>query len=107
MSEPTSPVSRPWKAYQTEVLRDPDAARAYLDVAMQAYEEDGNRRAFLLALRTVADAQGGIGALAHRTSVSRQHLYRALSEHGNPTFETLLVVMKALGLRFSVERAGG
>ena len=100
-----SSTSKPWKGYLLEELRDPQAAQEYLEVAVEEYEEDGDRSAFLLALRTVAEAQGGIAELARKSSISRQHLYRALSEKGNPTFETLTAIFKALGLRFTVERA--
>ena len=47
-------------------LHDPAEALSYLEVAIQEYEGDGDKEAFLLALRNVADAQGGIGALSER-----------------------------------------
>ena len=104
-SESSPQPARPWTPYVLETLRDTAAALEYLQVAVQEYEADGDRGAFLLALRTVAEAQGGIGELARKTAINRQHLYRALSAQGNPTFETLTAVFKALGLRFRVERA--
>lgn len=105
MSKHTNNASRVWKDYLLEELKDPKAAQEYLEAAVEEYEEDGDRPAFLLALRTVAEAQGGIAELARKSSVNRQHLYRALSEKGNPTFETLTAIFKALGLRFTVKRA--
>ena len=104
MSKEKNTASRPWKDYMLDELKDPKAAQEYLEVAVEEYEADGDRPAFLLALRTVAEAQGGIAELARKSAVSRQHLYRALSESGNPTFETLTAIFKALGLRFTVER---
>jgi len=56
------------------------------------------------ALGIIARARGMSG-LAARTGVKRQQLYRALSEDGNPTLETLTMVIKALGFRLSAERA--
>ena len=55
------------------------------------------------ALGIVARARGMSG-LAADTGVKRQQLYRALSEDGNPTLETLTKVINALGFRLSVER---
>lgn len=41
--------------------------------------------------------------LAAKTGVNRQALYTALSEHGNPTLDTLLKIMTALGIRLRCE----
>jgi len=86
-----------------DYLSDPEEARAYLDVAIEEYEEDGDLEAFLLALRNVADAQGGLGELAKRTGLNREHLYRALSEEGNPQLGTVDKILHGLGFRLSVE----
>lgn len=55
------------------------------------------------ALGIIARARGMSG-LAAETGVKRQQLYRALSEDGNPTLETLTKVIRALGFRLTVER---
>ena len=55
------------------------------------------------ALGIIARARGMSG-LAAETGVKRQQLYRALSEDGNPTLETLTTVISALGFRLSAER---
>jgi probable addiction module antidote protein len=55
------------------------------------------------ALGIIARARGMSG-LAAETGFKRQQLYRALSEEGNPTLETLTRVMKALGFRLSAAR---
>jgi probable addiction module antidote protein len=55
-----------------------------------------------LALRAVAEAYGGLGAVAAQAGISRESLYRALSPKGNPTLKTLVAVLKTLGLRLSV-----
>jgi probable addiction module antidote protein len=54
------------------------------------------------ALGIVARSEG-MTALAKKTGVNRQALYTALSENGNPTLETLLKVMTALGIRLKCE----
>lgn len=95
--------------YQEELiksLRDPEQAISYLKVALEEYEQDGDSEFFLLALRNIAEAQGGISALARKTHLNRQNLYRALSGKGNPTFLTLEAIMHGLGFRLSVEPLG-
>ena len=92
-------ASRPFRETRIELLHDPESAALYLDEALAA----GDMVAFKLALRNVAEARlGGMGALAERTALNREALYRSLSEGGNPTLETLTRVMHALGLRIAV-----
>lgn len=55
------------------------------------------------ALGIIARARG-MSALAAETGVKRQQLYRALSEDGNPTLETLTKVIRALGYRLTAAR---
>lgn len=84
-------------------LKNSKKAAIYLKVALEEYEEDGDTEAFLLALRNVAEAQGGMAMLAKNINVNRQHLYRALSNKGNPTFQTLDAILHGLGYRLSIE----
>lgn len=51
----------------------------------------------------IAARSKGMTKLAEKTGVNRQALYTALSENGNPTLETLLKVMSALGIRLKCE----
>lgn len=64
---------------------------------------DGDARAMPAALRTVADAVGGMTALAEKTGLSRETLYRTLFERGNPRLDTLAAILAAFGLRLSVQ----
>jgi probable addiction module antidote protein len=64
--------------------------------------EDGDARAVPIALRTVAEALGGMAALAERTGLSRETLYRTLSKDGNPRLDTLAALLDAFGLRLTV-----
>ena len=72
------------------------------EVAELAADPD-ERAGGLLALRTVVEAHGGLGAAAARAGISRESLYRSLSGKGNPTLKTLVAVLKTVGLRLSVE----
>ncbi len=89
-----------------EQLREPEDARMYLQLALEEYEQDKDTEAFLLALRSVTEAQGGVGALAKRTTLNRLSLYKALSSKGNPKLDTLGAILHGLGFKLSVERIG-
>ena len=86
-----------------ELRADHELAVEYLKAAMESLDDPDDRAAGLLALRTVAEAYGGLGAVAAEAGISRESLYRALSPKGNPTLKTLLAVLKAVGMKLSVE----
>jgi len=86
-----------------ELRADRELAVEYLKAAMESLDNPDDRAAGLLALRTVAEAYGGLGAVATEAGISRESLYRALSAKGNPTLKTLLAVLKAVGMKLSVE----
>lgn len=86
-----------------ELREDRELAVEYLKAAMAELDNPEDRGACLLALRTVAEAYGGLGAVAAEAGISRETLYRTLSPKGNPTLKTLLAVLKTVGLRLSVE----
>ena len=86
-----------------ELGADRDLAVEYLKAAMESLDDPDDRAAGLLALRTVAEAYGGLATVAAEAGISREALYRALSPKGNPTLKTLLAVLKTVGLRLSVE----
>lgn len=67
---------------------------------------DCDARAVPVTLRTVSRALGGISALAEKTGLSRDTLYRAMSEKGNLRLDTLAAVLAAFGLRWSVRATG-
>jgi probable addiction module antidote protein len=82
-----------------ELRADPELAAEYLNAAA----EDGDPRIYLSALRTVAEAQG-MAKIAKAAGVPRESLYRALSSAGNPRLTTLHAILKAAGLRMTVQR---
>jgi len=55
------------------------------------------------ALGVVARARSTMSQLSRDTGISREGLYRALSENGNPSLSTLLQITRALGLRMVFE----
>lgn len=86
-----------------ELRANRELAVEYLKAAMESLDNPDDRAAGLLALRTVAEAYGGLGAVAAEAGISRESLYRTLSAKGNPTLKTLLAVLKAVGMKLSVE----
>ncbi|MHB8478237.1 MAG: addiction module antidote protein [Steroidobacteraceae bacterium] len=89
-------------------FRAADHLRTEADIAVyiEAMLADGDARAVPVALRTIVDAVGGMAALAEKTGLSRETLYRTLSERGNPRLDTLAVILAAFGLRLTVQPAG-
>ncbi len=85
-----------------ELRKDRDFALEYLKAALESLDNPKERGGGLLAIRAVAEAYGGLGAVAAQAGISRESLYRALSPKGNPTLKTLVAVLKTLGLRLTV-----
>lgn len=85
-----------------EQLRTPEEMAAYLDAWLTEAPDDvaGIAR----ALGDIARAKG-MSEVARNTGLSRESLYKALSENGNPSLATVLKVAKALGLRLHAKAA--
>ena len=90
--------SKPYHPELIQALRDPREAVEYLNAAL----EDGDPEAFLLALRNVAEAQGGVAQLAEAAKLNRESLYRMLSDRGNPELRSLDALLHALGFRLAI-----
>jgi probable addiction module antidote protein len=82
-----------------DYLDDLEDVAAYLEIALEASADDPT--AVPSALGVIARSQN-MSELARRVDMSRDGLYKALSEEGNPTWSTILRVTKALGLRFEL-----
>lgn len=79
-------------------LRSKEDIEAYLEAVF----EDGDPALITHAIGQIARAEG-MAQVAKGAGLSRESLYRALSKDGNPEFLTVLKVLKALGLRMTVE----
>lgn len=99
------PRSRKYQDWLIEQLKDHDEAVAYLNAAFEESlkGDEESQQIFLMALRNVAEAQGGLGKLAKKARVGRESLYKTLSEKGNPEWHTLvsLILSMGLNLRFT------
>ena len=81
-------------------LLDPEFAAGYLEDALQEDVQD-----FIIALRNVADAHGGIGQLSENSELGRESLYKTLSQNGSlrPYFTTIHQILDALGMKLCVQ----
>ncbi|MFV2069232.1 MAG: addiction module antidote protein [Pirellulales bacterium] len=91
-------LTRDYNEWHLEQLRkehvdDPTYIAGYLSACLDEGED-----VFLIGLREVAQALGGISELAAHTNLDRKHLYKMLSEEGNPTFASISVVLQSLGM---------
>jgi len=86
--------TKDYSEFLSQQLQDSEMAAEYLSAAI----EEGSVDEFLLALRDVAEAHGGVSVLANITELNRQSMYKMLSEDGNPTLTSLLTVLRAVGI---------
>ncbi|MEH3117140.1 MAG: putative addiction module antidote protein [Methylorubrum populi] len=81
-----------------EHLTTPEHIAVYLDAVL----EDNDPALLAHALGVIARARG-MAQIAQETGRSREQLYRTLSDKGNPQLDTLMGVLKAMGLRLSIQ----
>jgi probable addiction module antidote protein len=81
-------------------LKKPDYAIGYLNTAL----EDGDKNVFLLALRDVVEAWGGMSKLSRLSRIHRVSLYKILSDRGNPEVDSLVKILHGMGLKLTVEK---
>ena len=82
-----------------EDLKDPAEAAGYLNAALA----DGDSEYFLVALRNVAEAQGGLKKISLKSKLNLQSLYRMLSKMGNPELQSLEILLGAMGLQIAIQ----
>ena len=92
--------SKPNDEAMAELYRD-DPALA-LEV-INSILEDGDQAELLIVLRQMAQAFGGVQAVAEQAHLNPTQLYRTLSPKGNPALSSLSAILKAMGLRLAVQ----
>ena len=88
-----------YKEWLLEQLKDLDFAAGYITESLAEGEP-----AFLLAVRDVVEAHGGIGKLSRATALNREGLYGILSRRGNPRLSSLAAIFDSLGLQIAVRK---
>jgi probable addiction module antidote protein len=76
----------------------PEEIESYLTVLFEEYARDGDTAALLSSLRSVGRVLG-VSRLAASAGLSRKGLQKALSEEGNPHFESVTAILHAMGYR--------
>ena len=94
----TKTVTSPYDVAQH--LRTPEEMAAYLEASIE--EADGDAAFIAKALGDIARAKG-MSQVASDAGLSRESLYKALSGDRNPTLDTVLRVVGALGLKLRAE----
>jgi probable addiction module antidote protein len=89
-----------YKIILRKKLDDPEQAAEYLTAC---YEE--GPEVFLVGLRDVVQAQGGVARAAQISKLNRESLYRLISPDGNPRLSSLDAVLTALGLKVTFSAA--
>jgi probable addiction module antidote protein len=92
------PASVPYKPDFIKRLQNRRYAAEYL----QSVLDDGDMPLLLATLRDLAEAYGGMTAVAEKAQISRTHFYKMLSPNGNPSVQNLDAVLKAIGLKLAV-----
>ena len=93
-----------WREYMVQRLAsDPGQIEGYLQAIMEEYQTFGDPRVVLLALRTVAEAEGGISGLAKRIDIEPEVLLQELSSDKALTIDLLKTILNAFGCRLSIE----
>lgn len=87
-----------------EHLRTPENMAAYLEVCLE--EANGDIALITKALGDIARARG-MSQVARDAGLSRESLYKALSGERSPGFDTILRVLRALGLKLHAEAIRG
>jgi probable addiction module antidote protein len=82
-----------------DALKSDEAIEVFLSDAF----ESGDSHYIAKALGVVARAKG-MTKIARETGLAREQLYKSLSENGNPTLETTLAVLKAIGFEITGKR---
>ena len=81
-----------------DFLQDEKTVAEYLNMAL----DDPNPEMLLLAVKNIARARG-MAQLAHDAGLGRESLYKALSEGAKPRYDTILKVVRALGVKLQAK----
>jgi probable addiction module antidote protein len=76
---------------------------AYAVQLLNAILDEGDQGEFLVALRQMAKAFGGVPAIAEKAELNPTQLYRTLSSDGNPALSNFSAILKVMGMRLNVQ----
>jgi probable addiction module antidote protein len=93
---------RSYKEHLIETLKDPLEASAYLEACLEEALETKEFGIFLLAVRDVIEAQGGIADISERMEAGRESLYKSLTKESKPRFSTIMLALRACGFGMGI-----
>ena len=96
----------PFKDYLLKDLAQPEFAKGYLEAALQDFDKDGNIEILLLAMKDIAEAQGGIEELVRWTNLSPETLTYLLNTEHPPQLDKVLDILSRLKDSTYSKRAG-
>lgn len=94
------PKLKTFKYDSAEYLETPEDMAAYLEACLEI--ADGDAAFIAKAIGNIARAKG-MTQVAKDAGLSRESLYKALSGERTPSFDTILKVIAALGLKIRAE----
>jgi probable addiction module antidote protein len=95
--EPFPPVVSYRNDLLERIRQSSDWGAGYLSAALQEGDD-----VFLVALKDVVDARGGVSTLAKNTGLHRVSLHRLLSGKGNPRLQNLSKILAALNIQLAL-----
>jgi len=84
--------------YMMEKLKDPELACNFISEAIEEHDPEYLK----VALGDIVKAYG-VGDISEKSGISRQTIYKMLSESGNPTHKNLVAILDAIGLELTVK----
>ena len=88
---------RTFHEYLMEDLSDLEEGIGYLEVVVEEYYNDGDVFGFLIGLRSVVEAQGGVNEFVRRTDLDPRDWLKVLSDNDKQDLDTLEVILNDLG----------
>jgi len=85
--------------------KDPEFARQVINSILE--DENGDQGELLIVLRQMTKAFGGVQTVAEQAHLNPTQLYRTLSPDGNPALSSFSAILKAMGMRLSVQSMHG
>ena len=83
--------------------KHPKELKGYLAVALNEYQKDGHKEAFLEALSLAVKVHGGFTKVSRVTGLNRENLYRSLSKRSDPRLSTIRKVLTTLGFSLIIK----
>lgn len=94
---------RDYDEYLINSLKDEEEATAYLNASLEAYLEDKNAQALMLAFENLVRAKYSFTELAKRLGIKSQNLYRIFDNKINPNFAIIFSLINELGFKLEVK----